>query len=273
MPIAELSDTRLFYVEVGDGHPCLVIPGGLGIDHSYLRPWLDPLGDVLRLVYYDHRGNGRSGRPSPDSLTHAQLAADADVLRTHVGYDQIAVIGHSFGGFIALEYALRYPSRLSHLILIDTAPAFRHLEEIVARAASNGATVDALLALCSPKPSDDAEFERAVRLIAPLYFHRPDATLAERILERTIFSGSAAARGDMLALTFDVTPRLGEIGAPTLVLVGEGDCICPPSQAAVLRDGIPRCELVVFDNSGHLPFVEQPERFLTVVHEWLERTT
>jgi pimeloyl-ACP methyl ester carboxylesterase len=63
MPVAYLNGTELFYVEVGEGTPCLVMHGGLGFDHTWLHPWLDPLGDVMHLVYYDHRGNGRSGRP------------------------------------------------------------------------------------------------------------------------------------------------------------------------------------------------------------------
>ena len=63
MPVAHLNDTELFYVEVGEGTSCLVIHGGLGLDHGELPPWLDPLGDAMRLVYYDHRGSGRSGRP------------------------------------------------------------------------------------------------------------------------------------------------------------------------------------------------------------------
>src|SRR5215210_6762462 len=69
MPVAHLNDTELFYVEVGEGLPCLVMHGGLGFDHSALHPWLDPLGDVMRLVYYDHRGNGRSGRPPSQTIT------------------------------------------------------------------------------------------------------------------------------------------------------------------------------------------------------------
>ncbi len=64
MPVAaHLNDTELFYVEVGEGTPCLVIHPGLGLDHEESHPWHDPLDDAMRLVYYDHRGNGRSGRP------------------------------------------------------------------------------------------------------------------------------------------------------------------------------------------------------------------
>jgi pimeloyl-ACP methyl ester carboxylesterase len=76
MALARLDDVELFYTGVGAGLPCLVMHGGPGVDHTCFRPWLDRLGDVLRLVYYDHRGNGRSSRTPPETFTLAQLAAD-----------------------------------------------------------------------------------------------------------------------------------------------------------------------------------------------------
>ena len=129
MPVAHLNGTDLFYIEVGEGLPCLVMHGGLGFDHTGLHPWLDPLGEQMHLIYYDHRGNGRSGRPPPETITLEQLCSDADALREHLGIEKVAVLGYSFGGCIALEYALCYPERLSHLILVDTAPAFDYGEE------------------------------------------------------------------------------------------------------------------------------------------------
>jgi proline iminopeptidase len=102
MPVAHLNDTELFYVEVGEGVPCLVMHGGLGGDHTALHPWLDPSGDVMHLVYYDHRGNGRSGRPPAETLTFEQFCSDADALREHLDFEKVAVLGYSFGGFIAL---------------------------------------------------------------------------------------------------------------------------------------------------------------------------
>jgi proline iminopeptidase len=69
MPVAHLNDTDLFYVEVSQGGvPCLAMHGGLGFDHTVLHPWLAPLGDVMRLVYYAHRGNGRPGRPPSSTI-------------------------------------------------------------------------------------------------------------------------------------------------------------------------------------------------------------
>lgn len=99
MPSAAINGTELFYVIVGEGLPCLMMHGGLGFDHNVLHPSLDPLGDTFNLIYYDHRGNGRSGTPDKETMTHAQFAADGDALAEHLGHEKVAVIGHSYGGF------------------------------------------------------------------------------------------------------------------------------------------------------------------------------
>src|SRR5436309_15050531 len=129
MPSAHANGAELFYLEVGKGVPCLVMHGGLGVDHTQFRDGLDPLGDVLRLVYYDHRCNGRSGRPPIETLTLEQLADDADALRSHLGYERVAVLGHSYGGCLALQYALRHPRHLSHLVLVGTTAAWDYTED------------------------------------------------------------------------------------------------------------------------------------------------
>jgi len=245
---------------------------GLGFDHTYLHPWLDPLSDVLRLVYYDHRGNGRSGRPPLETLTFAQFCDDADALRGHLGSESVAVMGHSYGGFIALEYALRYPDRLSRLILVDTAPAFDYAEEVLANAERKATNEEMMAMVRAPIPKDDEELMRMMGLMAPLYFHRFDQKAADRLLADTIVSASAGARSEELLAEYDVTSRLGEIRAPALILVGRDDFICPPSQAAIMHEGIPGSELVVFEESGHFPWVEQPDAFFAAVRDWLGRT-
>jgi proline iminopeptidase len=271
MPVAHLNGTELFYVEVGEGVPCLMMHGGLGFDHTYLHPWLDPLGEVMHLVYYDHRGNGRSGRPPHETITFEQLCADADALREHLGFQKVTVLGHSYGGFIALEYALRHPERLSHLILVDAAPAFDYGEEIEANARRKGATPEQLEAL-DASADTYTEMWSSWKLIELLYFHALDADLAERMLGRIIPSIEAGEAGDAMLEGWALTPRLSEISTLTLVLVGEDDFICPPSQAKIMHEGIPNSELVVFERSGHFPYVEEAEAFFEAVLGWLRRT-
>src|SRR5256714_14698484 len=108
MPTVEVHQTQLFYTRRGTGVPCLVMHGGLGLDHTYLRG-LDIASDVLHLVYYDHRHNGRSGRPPLETVTHAQLAHDAEGLRQHLGFGKVAEYVFTYWGFRSPVFALRYP--------------------------------------------------------------------------------------------------------------------------------------------------------------------
>ncbi len=138
----------------------LLMHGGLGYDHTYFRPWLDVLGERTELIYYDHRGNGRSSRPeSWEGITHETWAQDADALREHLGHERVLLFGHSYGGFLAQEYALRYPERLEGLILCSTAPVFDYPEVAMANAAARttAAQFQALTeALSAPVRDDDA---------------------------------------------------------------------------------------------------------------------
>lgn len=269
MATALVNGSELFYLTVGDGLPCLVMHGGLGFDHTYLHPWLDPLGDVLHLVYYDHRGNGRSGRPAKETMTHAQFAADADALAQRLGFDKVAVIGHSYGGFIALEFALRHPSRVSHLILLDTAPHFNYVDEIMENARRMGAT-DEMMAAMQEEWTTDEEMRERFRVIFPLYFRNFDPGMAEKLLAKSIVTVSGSAREGETA-AYDVVLRLSEIRIPTLVLVGRYDFICPPSQAQIMHEGIANSERVIFENSGHFPYVEETEAFFAAVRDWIKR--
>jgi len=271
MPSASINSTDLYFITAGEGLPCLVMHGGLGFDHTYLHPSLDPLGDMLHLVYYDHRGNGRSGRPDKDSMTHAQFAADADALADHLGFDKVAVLGHSYGGFIALELALRYPHRLSHLILLDTAPALNYNDEIIENALRREATEE-MLEVLSADFSSDEEMREKLPIIWPLYFKNFDEKVCRRLLENSILTISGGAR-EGEAEAYNMVPHLNQIKFPTLVLVGRYDFVCPPSQAQILHDSLPNSELVIFEDSGHLPYIEEPDAFFKIVRDWFERTS
>jgi len=148
----------------------------------------------MRLLYYDHRANGRSGRPPLETLTFEHQCADADALREHLGFEEIAVLGFSYGGFVALEYALRYPQRLKRLILVDTAATFDYAEEIEANARGKGATQEQLDAL-EAEVTDEATFRQQIETLLPLYWRRFDVDLGERILSSTVLSAEAAEAG------------------------------------------------------------------------------
>lgn len=269
MALARVNRTHLFYTDVGDGIPCLVMHGGLGVDHSQFREWFDPLGDVLHLVYYDHRGNGRSERVPIETLTFDQLVADADALRAHLGFERTAVIGHSYGGCLALLYALQFPECVSHLVLVGTTAAWDYFDRLAAdlqRRAPGDAAVAGLLDL----PATDEEMARSQLAIALLAFHPANVHLAPRVLGKTVWNAAANVRSRQLAGDYDVRARLGEVTAPTLILTGREDFFCPPEQAEHLHRGIRGSALTIFERSGHYPFAEESTAFQSTLRTWLE---
>src|SRR5262245_56642868 len=114
----KIGGVRFFYQPAGraDGYPLVVLHGGPGLDHTEMHPWLDPLGDEFRLIYLDQRGQGRSERVSPATVTVPQLAADITHLAQALGLDRYALMGHSYGAFVALAHAVEHGSA-SHYII------------------------------------------------------------------------------------------------------------------------------------------------------------
>jgi proline iminopeptidase len=268
--------TQLFCDVIGTGSPVLAFHGGLGLDHQYLRPWLDPLADTAQIIFFDLRGHGRSGgRETLAESDHATLCADADQLRGMLTKEPVILFGHSYGGFLALEYALRYPKRVAGLVLCSTAASANHAPAAVQLAASRGVPValaELHRALAEPSRSD-IEFAESWRTVLPLYFHTQDPQRAASLFANTIFSAEGYNRAFFHWLgEFDVRERLREIDVPALVLSGADDWIMPPELAGNdLAKGIPHAELVVFEHSGHFPFIEESDRFTEVVSTWLRK--
>ena len=273
MPTTKLNDTNLFYDKCGSGSPFLIMHGGLGVDHSYFRPVLDPLGDIFQLVYYDHRGHGRSERSEINKITFEQLADDANALRKTLGYEKIGIIGHSAGGFVALHYALRHQEHLSYLILLDTSPAFDHMEEMMEIIQKRNPSQEILTTLNAPAASSEKEFKKQFKIIQPLYFsdYNEFENLITIMIEKMIMVPELNARSDELLETYDVSSQLKNIEIPTLILVGKDDFICPPSQAQRLHDKIPNSDLHVFEKSGHYPFYEETDNFFKVIRDWFKK--
>ncbi|MFO0706147.1 MAG: alpha/beta hydrolase [Nitrospira sp.] len=270
MPYASINGTEIFYKTVGRGEPCLVMHGGLGFDHTMVHPGLDPLGEMLQLVYYDHRGNGRSGRPPIETLSWEQLARDADGLRSHLGFDRISIVGHSFGAFPAMEYALRYPGQLQRLILVCAVPALDYFPDIVANMRARGASEELVALLDFSKAGNDTVCKNIMGHLAPLYFHQPAERLIHEAIGRILFCADAYRETPRCLAGYSLEPRLKEIRVPTLLLAGADDFFMPLAQMRRLQKGIPTATMAVFDQSGHLPYLEEPGKFFHVVREWVK---
>lgn len=272
MSTAKLTDVEIFFTEHGQGLPCLVMHGGLGFDHSYLSPGLDVLGDTLHLIYYDHRCNGRSGRPPIGTLTFVQLADDADALRASLGHETISIIAHSITGCaVALEYALRHPQRLEHLILLCAAPRFNPADPAFGERLERKGMTPAMAEAFSRAGEGDAAFKHYAELAGPLYHHAFDSKRYQRQIGRIVYSAAAMARSFELAAAWDIADRLAAISTPTLLIAGGSDPFSPPQDSMALQRRIPGAELVVLDKSAHFPWIEQADEFATAIKTWLLR--
>lgn len=257
MTTTRINGADLYYQTIGSGPPVLTIHGN-GVDHTCLRPWHDSLADSARVIYFDQRWNGRSERIGP--ADHATWHADAAGLLDHLGEQKAVIFGHSYGAWLAMGFAARFPERVRQLILCGASPAFDYVDEVVATAKQrNPVAARALIDGLAVGVKDDAELARLWQEILPLYFHGPTRFDA---LARTMFS----ADGFTLALKalegFSMVDTLPMIDVPILVLVGRYDYITPPSQARRLAALAPNATVLELPGSGHFPFVEEPDDYV-----------
>lgn len=253
----------------------LLMHGGLGLDHTTLRPWLDPLADRLQLIFFDHLANGRSTYSGDrTALDHRLWVETADALRSGLGHERLIVFGHSYGALLALEYTLRHGDRVEGLILSNVAPALDYPDVVMSNAKRKSPDDEVfqsvIRTLSGPSP-DDAAWAESFRAISPLYFHSYEPARHDAVLENVRFRAEPANRSTFGCLpTYDLRGRLGEIHAPTLVISGADDWIMPPEHAgARVAAEIEGAEHVIFERSGHWPFVEETDRFIAVAREWL----
>lgn len=265
----------LFTAEAGEGDPVVVLHMGPGLDHTYLRPFLDPLSEQCRLIYCDFRGNGRSPEPATwDGVTHDDWVEDVESLRRSFGLERMCLFGHSYGGYIAMEYALKYPQHAHGIILSGAAPAADSAEEsfAIAQAKATPMQLQRLIDdFSAPGSNDPDAFARMFEAILPLYFHSitPDFDV---LFGNTVFRPAAFNHMFFNCRPyFDIVERVGEISAPVLILHGRHDWIAPVESSAIRLNRLLRnSELVVFDESGHFPFIEEHDAFLAAVRGWLE---
>jgi proline iminopeptidase len=268
MPIADVNGTTLYYSTEGSGPPCLVLHGGLGVDHTIYERTLTPLAGRLQLIFYDHRGNGRSGRPALSTLTMEQWADDAAALLDHLGIERAFVFGHSFGGFIAQEFALRHPDRLLGLMLVDTTPGQLGTGE-QADEEQGEPPPEGFLAALQSAPATDEEYEGVMKTLMQ-YFCPFLGESAGALFDGTIFCAATQVRGMEVLGGWSSVDRLASVHAPTLAIAGSHDVATSAAQSFRIAKRVPGAEVVVVQDAGHFPWLEQPETFFAAIDAWLD---
>lgn len=235
------------------------------------RATFGPLADTYRVIVYDARGSGVSEGKPPYS--HEQWAADVDAVREWAGTEQIVMAGGSYGGFISMEYAIRYPDRVRALVLRDTAPDHDNEETALQNALnSSRAAIDRekLDRIFAGTIRDNDDLRDCWREILPLYDYDYDpAKVAERV-ESTPYRYEAHNHAFAVNMpNYDIKAQLPGISCPTLVTVGRYDWITPVEASERIASSIPGARLVVFEKSGHSPQIEEADEWRRVVREFL----
>lgn len=283
---AEINGAELYYERLGEGAgpPVMALHGGPGVgDHRKPRRAFEPLTDAYELVVYDHRGCGDSAETPP--YTNAQYARDANALREHCGFDEVVLIGGSYGGFVTQEYLTRFPDTVAGFVLRDTAPSGDYDAVSRANARADLPTVwergidvphisfaefDRVM---DGRARSNEEFRRVFHGILPLYVPDLDDFDADAARERIDAISYHYETHNALFSTeypeMDYREALPDVDVPGLVTVGRHDWITPVAASVELADLLGDARLVIFESSGHSPNLDQQAAYLRRVREFL----
>jgi proline iminopeptidase len=278
-----IGDCRLFIDVDGLGlvpdgptmrqRPTLIaLHGGPGLDHTSFKPEFGTLADVAQIVYVDHRGQGRSDRSTPDRWNFAQWADDVVSICDALGIEDPVVYGVSFGGMVALHYAVRHPGHASKVILDSTA-AVLDIPPMLEVFERLGGPHVAAVADRFWSDATTTSFVEYLTECMPLYSRHPDPD-GEQRSARSFEHGNFELFQHWSAgeqRTFDLTGSLDRITAQVLVLSGEDDPVCPTKGARILADGIgpDRATLEVFADCGHGVWRDRPDEAFAAIRQFI----
>lgn len=275
MTTMQIRDVSLFVKIMGQGYPLVLMHGGPSLDYTTLLPFL-PLADQFTLIFYDHRCNGRSVGADVSSMTFENLTADADALRQTLGFDQWAVLGHSFGGNVALEYALRYPQSLSHLVLMDTGGdqwwVNHNAPELLEKRGYNANAVQAARRFYNGKVTSSDYLSTFMKFMKAYNYDSSLLSLVKELVSGKMpkFQPEALIFGyGQLLQDWTVMDRLGEIKVPTLVIAGRHDFLFPPEHQVALAAGITNARLELIECAGHNPHMERTSEVNEIIRDFL----
>ena len=278
---ARIRDTELYFDIEGMGlvpdGDCMaerpvafLIHGGPGGDHTGFKPGFSPLAARMQLVYFDHRGQGRSAAGDPAKYTLDENVEDMEALRRHLGCGPIVSVGTSYGGMVAMAHAARYPASVSHLVLVVTVAHNGFMARSRQIVAERG--TDEQKRMVEMLYRGELDSEEKLRgyydVMGPLYSVRYDPGAAAKARGRgtltPIALNRAFAPGGWLE-SYDLRPELGNITAPTLILAGRHDWICAPEFSEEIHRLIPGSDLRIFEASSHSIRADEPVAMIDAI--------
>jgi len=290
----DTGEALVYYEAVGRGEPLVVLHGGPGASHDYFLPYLMPLARENRLVFLDERGSGRSEKlDDPKRYTVTAMAGDVEAVRKALKLGTINVLGHSYGGVLAQEYALKYPSAVRKLILCSTfhstaamnkvfedmkkaMPA--ELRERISKMEGDGLYGHGKDYQKGRYTDDYMTAAWGEGYFPYLYGRKPDPNfdpLASGAMSWDLYREMWGSHGEFVIdgnlASAEYADRLPSLKMPTLITVGDHD-ECAPSISRTMQTLIPGSKLVVFPEAGHMTFVDQPALFISAVNGFLHAT-
>jgi proline iminopeptidase len=271
---------------------CFVLHGGPGGHHTIYKPELSPLSELMQLVYIDNRGSGLSERGPQSTYTMENNVEDLEALRKHLGLDKIVLFGQSYGGMLALSYAVTYPQNVEGLLLVTTSPSHRFIDRAKQYLNEHGTPEQIKIAqtLWDGKFESMEQLNEFYKVIGPLYAYTSTVntqvesnsapkkeTVTENASKR---KGSVAFTRSFEALNegfggflreYDVVAALRSINVPTFIVGARHDWITPVKESFILAENIPDNEFVLFEKSGHAVFRDVREELLFALLDFVRR--
>ncbi|HKL17889.1 MAG TPA: alpha/beta fold hydrolase [Halalkalibaculum sp.] len=272
-----VNGTELYVKAIGSGEPVIVVHGGPVLDHSYLYHHLEPLSKDYRLIFFDQRLSGRSSADidSADISLNAFIE-DIEALRKELNFGKVHILGHSWGGLLAMKYAIRYPDHVIKLMLINSmAPTSKLWQKEVAVLASSSSRADSLqrqkiMQSRNFRENKPQAIEKLLELSFKNQFYDPEnAALLDLFVPEDYMKRSRLFGNLMPYLSsYDLTDELRKLNIPTLIMYGRAEPAADIS-GPVLNRLITNATFTLIDESGHFPFIEQPMKFRETVSNFI----
>ena len=268
----------LFVRACGEGRPLLVIHGGPGLDHSYFLPHLFSLARDFRVIFYDQRASGRSSiRVDSTTVSLQGFLTDIEKIREHYKFDQWHILGHSWGGLLALQYGLAFPEMIGKMILVNPMPGSSELQREVQAIQKSKETAEDSLAKSKIvqseafKNGDITSYEKLFRILFAAEFYNRDYTDSLQIsFQSTFLEGNGKLRHLAKDISeYDIHMDLKELPVPVLLLYGEYDPLAQNAAETYIQY-LPQAELHILPHAGHFPFVEQKVAFFETIKRFMD---
>jgi proline iminopeptidase len=262
---------RIFERRIGSGPPTVVLHGGPGAHHDYLLPGFDALATRRELIYYDQRGGGQSPVARDVPVGWKEQVADLEELRRQWELDRLVLAGYSWGGLLALLYAVEHPERVERLALVSPAPAWREARREFEQRFQQRNLDPALQSKRAElresglrERDPDAYARRAFELSVAPYFFNPD-----RAHDLTPFRVTGRTQQEVWDSLggYDLRPALSRLSLSALVIQGRDDVI--PEESARTVAQLLGAELHLLPHCGHVPYVEAFEEFVRLLDGFL----